>query len=346
MDHQNKLVVDLNDKTQPSIFDLFSDCDVISLETTEKSLIKEISKLICYDDKYFILDRPQSKLFVFGSDGNYLFSIDNKGAGPDEYVSISDFDMDRQNNQIIILSPVNRSLYYYRTDGLFEERVKLPDIDCGYKSIQVINSDTLAFWTFDYANRMKYYSNKKKKIIHEDFPEERKDIFCVDEFQIQSHLCRSLTNTVYSLKEAETEPSYTWDFGDNNDLSLISFPDNQNRNTLKEFALDIYSSKIVNYVIYLHGSNDRYLYAQLIVKNKYLNLFYDRVQSSYMLFEKTKEGATLHPIAWTNDYIISIVRDIELEDLLPSNLLDVDLKKKLDGLKEDDNPVLVKHTFL
>lgn len=346
MDNQNRIVVDLKSRTQPSFFDLFSDCDLIPLETTEKSLIKDISKLICYDNKYFILDRPLSKIIVFDSNGNYLFSIDDKGAGPNEYANISDFDIDKQNDQIIILSPVDRSLYYYKIDGQFEERVKLPNINSGYKSIQLINSDTIAFWTFDYANRMKYYSKRDEKIIHEDFPEERKDIFCVDEFQVRNHLCRALTNTVYSLSDAKTKASYAWDFGNNNDLSLVSFPDNRSNNTMKNFALDIYSSKIVNYVIYLHGSNDHYLYAQLIVKNKYLNLFYDRAQSSYILFEKTKEGAAFYPIAWTNDYIISIVRDIALEDLLPSSLLNADLKKKLDNLKDDDNPVLVKHTFL
>ena len=93
--------VDLEDISQPSIYDIFSDISVIPLETTTESLIKNISKVQYYKSRYYILDsRPFYRILVFDSAGKYLYKIDNRGNGPHEYIDISDFYINKHTDQI------------------------------------------------------------------------------------------------------------------------------------------------------------------------------------------------------------------------------------------------------
>ena len=347
VENKTILSVDLEDITNPSIYDLFANIDIISLETTNESLIKDISKVKYYKGKYYILDRPLYRILIFDDKGRYVNKIDNRGDGPNQYIDISDFDINKNTDQIVLLSAVSNSLSYYKIGGCFVNKIKLSKFGLAYKSLQYINNDTIAFWTLYYENRMKYYSVKKDKIVYEDFPEERKDVFCRNEFQMKGFLCRGLSNTVYSLKNGKTEKSYTWDFGENNDLSDLSIPIKSDYKAIVKFGTDVYSSAIVNYVFNIHGQNDQYIYTNLIVKNKGINIFYDKKNNRSHVFNKTKEGATVYPIEWTNDHIISIVSDhITLEDLVPSKIRTPELSKIINDIKEDDNPVLIKHTFL
>ena len=80
-----ELLVDLENISQPSIYDFFSDINLIPLETTAESLIKEITKVKYHKDKYYVLDCPLHRILVFDNVGKYLHKIDNRGEGPSEY---------------------------------------------------------------------------------------------------------------------------------------------------------------------------------------------------------------------------------------------------------------------
>ena len=340
--------VDLEDITQPSIYDIFSDISVIPLETTTESLIKNISKVQYYKSRYYILDsRPFYRILVFDSAGKYLYKIDNRGNGPHEYIDISDFYINKHTDQIVTLSNVSTALNYYTIDGTFVKKARLDKFGIGYNSLQYINSDTIAFWTNFHDNRMKYYSTKEDKMVHEDFPEEHKDLFHPDEFLMDGFLSRGLTNTVYSLKNGKTEKAYTWDFGENNDLSNVNIPKGFDYKKIRRYAEDVYCSVSVNYVFKLQGQNDRYIYAKLVVNNKERNILYDKKKYSSIVFNKTKEDATIFPKIWTNDHIISTVEPgTTLEYILPSKIRTPEVSNLINNIKDEDNPVLIKHTFI
>ena len=218
-----------------------------------------------------------------------------------------------------------------------------------YQHLQYINNDTIAFWTSYYESRVKYYSIKKDTIVHEDYPEPegRKDLFCRNAFMMDGFLSRSLTNTVYSLKNGKTEKAYTWDFGDENDLSDLILPKGFNLKAIRQYAKEIVESVTVNYVFQLHGQNDRYIYAKLMIKSKERDVFYDREKKTSLVFNKTSEGAMIFPITWSNNYIISVLEShITLEDLVPTKIRTPELSKIINDLDDNDNPVLIKHTFL
>jgi hypothetical protein len=164
-----------------SFYDIFETIEIISLETKDESLIKEITKVRIFDDYIYIYDRSYSgRLIVYDSNGNYIRKIGIKGEGPDDYIDISDFSLDEKSKKIIILSSIANCLIEYTFEGNFIRKVKLPQIENGtYSKMTIINKDTIAFWTSkENAYYLKYYSINSDVIVNEEFVEERKDIFC------------------------------------------------------------------------------------------------------------------------------------------------------------------------
>jgi hypothetical protein len=76
----------------------------IPLETSKDNLIGNISKIVKYDEKYFVLDaKSAKKIFVFDQLGKFLYSIGKIGKGPGEYSRLMDFCIDTLYNNIYII---------------------------------------------------------------------------------------------------------------------------------------------------------------------------------------------------------------------------------------------------
>ncbi|MBN2891297.1 MAG: 6-bladed beta-propeller [Bacteroidales bacterium] len=77
--------IDLSQIQEISFFDVFSEVDIIPLETNKDVLIQSVEKAILHNNCYYILDDEQAKIFVFDLKGNYISQIGNRGKGPGEY---------------------------------------------------------------------------------------------------------------------------------------------------------------------------------------------------------------------------------------------------------------------
>lgn len=76
----------------------------IILETTDESLIGHIGGVYVFDDFIVIFDNsPQKAILVFDSKGKFVRKIGKLGAGPEEYLNISDFTVDSENREIYIM---------------------------------------------------------------------------------------------------------------------------------------------------------------------------------------------------------------------------------------------------
>ena len=80
----------------------FKEPKTIILETTEDCLIKRIHGIEIFNEKIYIHDDKMKRLFVFNIDGKFNCEIGKPGAGPGEYVELSDFTIDRKNNVIYL----------------------------------------------------------------------------------------------------------------------------------------------------------------------------------------------------------------------------------------------------
>ena len=104
----------------------FKSPKIIVLETTDESLLAEISRIISCDSLLFIFDDSQDQLFVFDITGKYIQKINHKGQGPKEYNQICDFTVDSDKKQIILSADRPAKLMYYTYDCKFIKEENQP----------------------------------------------------------------------------------------------------------------------------------------------------------------------------------------------------------------------------
>lgn len=97
--------------------DLFQVKNIVPLETTDKSLIGKIDKLLKTNNRFFI-QSSGTRILSFDNKGKYLNDIGCLGSGPQEYPVLYDFDAD---NQYVYILTKGRILVYKYQANLVKE---------------------------------------------------------------------------------------------------------------------------------------------------------------------------------------------------------------------------------
>ena len=90
---------------------LFSLSHIITLETNENSLIKDLTKIGLYKEYIYILDKDQKKIFVFDNKGHFIREYFHFGQSKGEYISIDDFEIKDEN--LFIYDGLKGYIYIY-----------------------------------------------------------------------------------------------------------------------------------------------------------------------------------------------------------------------------------------
>jgi hypothetical protein len=135
------LVIDIdNAQKKESLLasSLYKNVKIISLEDKEDILFGNIDKMQVYDNYIFILDEIYSQnMLIYSKDGKFLRKIGQKGIGPGEYISVSDFTIDIKNSDIYLLDHVSQVINKYNIQtGAYISSIKLNKQD--YTCISII----------------------------------------------------------------------------------------------------------------------------------------------------------------------------------------------------------------
>ena len=103
-------------KSEILMSEITTNVQIIPLETSEKSLIQKIEKIVKKGGLYYIQDGSK-RLLVFDANGKYLNTISGIGAGPGEYAYLKDFDVDPARNTIVIADL--GKVHVYDLDGTY-----------------------------------------------------------------------------------------------------------------------------------------------------------------------------------------------------------------------------------
>jgi len=106
---------------------LFSRVNTIILETNANILLGKINGMQIYKDWIFVLDRDHNVgVYAFDKKGAFIQKYGKRGIGPGEYLSISDFTIDTENNTIYLMdSEANQILRYNISTGEYINKIML-----------------------------------------------------------------------------------------------------------------------------------------------------------------------------------------------------------------------------
>lgn len=98
--------------------------DFLALEYSDKAALFNVNKLLHENDRYYLLDCRSNKIAAYDADGMLQFVINNRGAGPQEYLEIKSFAVDSLH--IYTIDNYKHQLQVYSAyDGSFQAAKKL-----------------------------------------------------------------------------------------------------------------------------------------------------------------------------------------------------------------------------
>jgi hypothetical protein len=131
--HENVRIIDMDkSKIENSMLmsEFFSSVKPVILETSDRILLGKINGIQVHNHLIFILDSQQDiGVSVFDTDGKFIRRIGKRGNGHGEYLTISDFTIDRENNAIYLLDCDVNKIHKYKITGEFEHSIVLENSD-------------------------------------------------------------------------------------------------------------------------------------------------------------------------------------------------------------------------
>lgn len=113
---------------------LGQDAKVIALQDTSKEYaFTEISKLACWKDRIYISDWKTRRIIIFGQDGQPVSVLNKRGRGSEEYLQVTDFDVD-DNGGMWILDGQKDVIVHYSSEGKFLSQSKTGECQYSYIS--------------------------------------------------------------------------------------------------------------------------------------------------------------------------------------------------------------------
>jgi hypothetical protein len=116
---------------RPLLSEFCDEVETIIMETADDALLSRIIKILRVNDDLYLLDsnpanRGAGSVVKFYADGKFAKRYGNVGRGPGEYISLSDFTIDKQSGLVYLIDRItNRLISHDSESGKFAEDVAL-----------------------------------------------------------------------------------------------------------------------------------------------------------------------------------------------------------------------------
>lgn len=332
---------------------IFDTVRIIKLETTEKSVIGYIDKVVINNDNIFIIDKRLKVVRSFDLDGRFLNDIGTMGNGPGEY--ISPIDICISDSIVNVLDDAQNKIIRYRFDGSFVDETQVPFFALQFATMR--NGDYVFrgknshnyhlgdlhdyyIWVCDSTMKIKqkgfYYNQPNINFCPMSyFSKQNDDIYFTD------FVC----DTIYQVKDEQLEKRYILDFSSNHNIDEI------NRYESKYFDRALSTGElalledfvVVDQFVFITIAMP---YARTYVYNK---LTKETIEKSKFISDGKEEHNICFPImvGTYGDYIVCYenVEAIKSWDNIDKWIKDVPedhyLRQIFDNSNDDDNPVII-----
>jgi hypothetical protein len=342
-----------------------SNVEYTPLQTIESSLMGGIRGKIINKEKRIYIQSGE-EILSFDMDGKYLFKLQNRGRGPEEYTYLDDFDVSSDNKILTILSSITHKLLVYEiseTGFTFQRSVTLKD-PAPYKINMIPESDnvflaippwrgtepTLSLMINTAGDTIHFKPNcYKYKNVRKTGSRANNEMLV---YSVGDKACfkEEFSDTVYSVGAMENSFSPRMIFDTHGTLSTPGMKGgSETAGDRTIYVANIFETS--RYVFYYYGTKD--------ARNRIL--FDKKTNNKYKLDTESElkddlSGGPDFNIEFLNNYCsgdklfsfldaITLKKYVAGEDFINAKVSDPkkkeELKKLADSLNETDNPVLV-----
>ncbi len=104
--------------------DIASGIEYIRLETNPDCMMGSISRLMMFNDRFYIRDDSQyTTIFCFDKKGKFISRFERSGKGPGEYIGINCFYIDEDKEQMVIYDRRQGKILRYSINGDFVNEI-------------------------------------------------------------------------------------------------------------------------------------------------------------------------------------------------------------------------------
>ncbi len=355
-----KIDVITNNNNNVNIFDVVDHHYYVKLETTAESLIDRVDKVICQQNKIYVLDTKSAAVIVFDEQGKFLFNVRKRGNGPGEYTYLRDLDVDEEGNMYLV-DLMTRNVLKYSPEGTYTSTFAQHSY---VSNIAVLDHTTYATYLPSFADSNfddMIILRNEEKVVDSYL---KADVKPNDLYSLKmSSLLRSeesilfnrdLSDTIFSLDRSGAYPKYFLDFGD------YSIKPNA-RHDRKSFTIGLPNIK-EGYSINNFYETEDYFTCSFNLKSKSWSLYYAKDSGNYIFFDCAGcDVGTMKVLGYMNarsvagDYFVSV---LAYDNIAPykENLAGkyAETTRKLLGEENisfvsefdpEDNPVLVFYSL-
>ena len=376
--HSNIIKVDLDNaekKDSIAVSELFKSIKCIPLEFTDNSIIGGIEKILVYKNYIYVLENSTVRnLFVFNMEGHFIRKIGNKGGGPADHVRISDFTIDTDNDELIIMD-VRKMLFFDILTGQFKKTVSCPKRD-DLTSIMYHNGKIYAdlyeysktrddFYLMQSINlsdgkqdgkylQLNQYNKGWNERVQIEVPP------CIPLLDSQLLFRQLFMNIVFTITSQGPTPFFiieSKDFVSEKDLDFIKGLDNK-RGLVIFSIFNSLNRKNKIYSISGYFINDEHIYFQFQKGSQIQSALYnnetDKTQVYNVIINDLlyKQGArdrgNFKPRFFDKSGVYEYVNVLSIPDFLESikkgEINDL-FKNQLQDLNEESNPILFYYEF-
>ncbi len=129
---------------------------IVVLETRDECLLSDVLEVRPYLSYLYVLDSG-GMLYVFDLEGKYINSVGRRGEGPDEYLKLSAFFINKKDRCISIIDDVKNKIYSYDLTGNYLHTVSVsPSVKYSDNSIMTKEGDILLNYFINFGDNAAY----------------------------------------------------------------------------------------------------------------------------------------------------------------------------------------------
>ncbi len=296
--------INLMDNQDVSISDVFEEVRIVELENTEGSLVAQISQVVYYGEKFYVLDSKQQKIFCFDKTGKFISTISQQGQGPGEYVYVSSIALDDYNKHLVFLSPPTQQLLVFDLDGNFLKKLNVStESVMGLNKVFTLNNSIYLLTSLT-ENQLVFFDGNKKTVIKKDFPlpvliPQLIPLFNTYQLNGRTFVNPALSQVVLEVTEKENRLHYSFDYGllNNTDrqISVLQnfFRDSPDIHSQRRHEL-IRSDGYLNHKLIKVMESNRFIIKLVAIENSIKHVIIDKTLDETFVFDFFKEDIVIN----------------------------------------------------